>query len=220
MRRLVVAGIVAVALTLTACASAGSADPPAAPSSEAPSAPPAPATPSSDAPDVSAALAAMPTPSRTGPVIAVGMLLDDGTPMLCRGVAESIPPKCGGPEVVGWDWSSVPFEEAYGVRWADDIALEVAYDVESFSITPTGPPLDLAALTLPAREIPAGDPPDADIAAIELDLGELGRADIMGGGGENGTYAIDVVYDDGSMQAAFDELYGAGAVHVHSWFVG
>lgn len=212
MRCIVVGGIVAAAIAVTGCSSAVGADP-ASPAAEAPSPPSAP-------PDTATALAELPAPSPPGPVIAVGLLRDAGTPMLCRNVAESIPPKCGGPEVVGWDWSSVPFEEAYGVRWADDIALEAAYDVESFSITPTGPPLDLAALTLPAREVPSGNLSETEIAAIQLDLGELGRADIMSGGGQNGTYVIGVVYDDGSMQAAFDEIYGAGAAHVHSWFVG
>ena len=34
-------------------------------------------------------------------------------PQLCLGgVAESLPPQCGGPDIVGWDWESVAGEES------------------------------------------------------------------------------------------------------------
>lgn len=223
MRRIVVGGIVAVALVIAGCSSVGGTSPAASPATEAPSAPATPTTPvtpSSAAHDAEAALADLPMPSAAGPVIAVGMLLDDGTPMLCFNVATSLPPQCGGPEVVEWDWTGVPFEEASGVRWADGVALEGTYDASSFSIAPAGPPLDLAAITLPAREVPVGELSDAQLAAIQADVLTLERPDIMGHGGEDGTYAIDVVFDDGAMQAAFDEIYGPGAVYVHSWFIG
>lgn len=220
MRRIVVGGIVAVALAIAGCSSAVGTSPAASPATEAPSAPATPATPSSAATDVAEALASLPMPSPAAPVISVGTLLDDGTPMLCFNVATSLPPQCGGPEVVGWDWTGVPFEEASGVRWADGVALEGTYDASSFSIAPAGPPLDLAAITLPAREVPVGELSDAQLAAIQADVLTLERPDITGHGGENGTYAIDVVFDDGSMQAAFDEIYGPGAVYVHSWFIG
>ncbi|MGH8829004.1 MAG: hypothetical protein ACRDVZ_15690, partial [Jiangellaceae bacterium] len=31
-------------------------------------------------------------------------------PQLCHGVAESLPPQCGGPDIAGWDWSAVEAE--------------------------------------------------------------------------------------------------------------
>ena len=40
-------------------------------------------------------------------------------PQLCGAVAESYPPQCGGPEVVGWDWAAVEHESANGTRWGD-----------------------------------------------------------------------------------------------------
>lgn len=50
-------------------------------------------------------------------------VLDDGDgPELCLGgVAESLPPQCGGPRLRGWDWAELDghFEEAHGVRWGD-----------------------------------------------------------------------------------------------------
>ncbi|MFI6480065.1 hypothetical protein ACIBH1_19175 [Nonomuraea sp. NPDC050663] len=38
-------------------------------------------------------------------------------PQLCSFVAESYPPQCSGPDVVGWDWSKVRHESANGTRW-------------------------------------------------------------------------------------------------------
>lgn len=42
----------------------------------------------------------------------------DHGPQLCAAVAESYPPQCGGPDVVGWDWADVDGEEsANGTTW-------------------------------------------------------------------------------------------------------
>ena len=54
------------------------------------------------------------------PVRAVATVLDAGDgPVLClSGVADSLPPICDGPEVVGWDWVEQPeHESASGARW-------------------------------------------------------------------------------------------------------
>lgn len=65
--------------------------------------------------------AAIPQPEgavTTGYAVTV---LDDGDGAeLCLGaVAESYPPQCGGPELIGWDWEDQQgeYEEASGVRW-------------------------------------------------------------------------------------------------------
>lgn len=44
-----------------------------------------------------------------------------GEPVICAGVVmTSLPPQCGGPEIVGLDWADVPWaEEAQGVRWGE-----------------------------------------------------------------------------------------------------
>lgn len=66
-------------------------------------------------------------------------VLDDGQgARLCLGaVATSLPPQCGGPEVVGWDWAQWvgSYEEAAGVRWGS-FTLVGAYDPDAFSFTP------------------------------------------------------------------------------------
>ncbi|WP_188190710.1 hypothetical protein [Nonomuraea sp. SYSU D8015] len=40
-------------------------------------------------------------------------------PQLCQAVLESDPPQCGGPDVVGWDWSKVEHESRGGVKWGE-----------------------------------------------------------------------------------------------------
>jgi len=40
-------------------------------------------------------------------------------PQLCAMVAESFPPQCSGPDVVGWDWSKVEHESQNGVKWGE-----------------------------------------------------------------------------------------------------
>jgi hypothetical protein len=228
MRSIVSHGVVAVALLLvvTGCAAAAESRPSSAPTTGPPASttttpptPPAAAAIATGA-EAQARLAALPMPSAAGPVLAVGTVLDAGTPMLCWQVLTSLPPQCSGPAIIGWDWSAVPHEEASGVRWADPVALEVTYDAAAFTITPTRPPLDRASLTLPDREIPVGDLGPATIAALQTDLVTIDRADVMGNGGEQGTMVLEVVYDDGSMQAALDAIYGAGVVHVEPWFIG
>ncbi|GAA4764916.1 hypothetical protein [Microbacterium gilvum] len=64
-------------------------------------------------------------------------VIDDGDgAVLCTGgVAESLPPSCSGPLLVGWDWSSLEgdFEEASGVRWGDFVVAGV-YDPQEETI--------------------------------------------------------------------------------------
>ncbi|NUW33254.1 hypothetical protein HTZ77_17710 [Nonomuraea sp. SMC257] len=38
-------------------------------------------------------------------------------PQLCAAMATSLPPQCGGPDIVGWDWSKVQHENVQGTKW-------------------------------------------------------------------------------------------------------
>ena len=86
----------------------------------------------------------------------------DHGPQLCGNVADSYPPQCGGPDIVGWDWDEVDgAESANGVTWG---AFEVTgtWDAEAQTLTLTeapGPPgewnRDDVDLTSPCPE-PAG----------------------------------------------------------------
>ncbi|MFI7126529.1 hypothetical protein ACIBQ1_12615 [Nonomuraea sp. NPDC050153] len=40
-------------------------------------------------------------------------------PQLCTMIMESLPPQCGGPDVVGWDWNKVDHESQGGVKWGE-----------------------------------------------------------------------------------------------------
>lgn len=109
------AALVAVAFTLGACAT------------------PAPGTP----------------PSAVAPPAAGGLLTtaypvtvlddDDGGAELCLGgVLTSLPPQCGGPALVGWDWAAHAgaFGEASGVRWGEFVVTGT-YDPDADTFTPT-----------------------------------------------------------------------------------
>lgn len=65
----------------------------------------------------------------------------DHGPQLCLGgVAESYPPQCGGPDIVGWDWSTVQAESASGTTWGT-YSLTGTWDGETFTVTgPVGEP--------------------------------------------------------------------------------
>ena len=83
----------------------------------------------------------MPTsiPAAEGRVASGGLVtvLDDGDgPELCLGgVAESYPPQCGGPRLVGFDWRdhAGQFEQANGVRWGE-FAVSGRFDGVSFEV--------------------------------------------------------------------------------------
>ena len=77
-----------------------------------------------------------------------GTVLDDGSgPQLCLGgVAESLPPQCGGIPLAGWDWGAVEGEEsAAGTTWGD-FQVVGTYDGEVFTVTDAGP-FDPAAVS-------------------------------------------------------------------------
>lgn len=89
-----------------------------------------------------------------GPVRAVGTVLDDGTgPELClAGVAQSLPPQCGGPPVTGWEWDAHDHESAGGVRWGE-YTMTGAWDGTTFT------PADV-------RPSEPGDVPAEDLTAL------------------------------------------------------
>lgn len=63
-------------------------------------------------------------------------VLEDAThgPQLCTGMALSLPPQCGGPDVVGWKWDSIPHESAARTKWGDYL-LVGTFDGKKFTLT-------------------------------------------------------------------------------------
>lgn len=64
----------------------------------------------------------------------------DHGPQLCRMMMDSYPPQCGGPDVAGWSWNGVKFEEAVKTKWGDYL-LVGTFDGKTFTLTqPPQPP--------------------------------------------------------------------------------
>jgi hypothetical protein len=66
------------------------------------------------------------------------MVLDDGdgAELCLGGAADSLPPQCGGPKLIGWDWSEHEgdFEDVSGVKWGD---FAVTGTFDGRDLTPT-----------------------------------------------------------------------------------
>lgn len=173
-----------------------------------------------------------------GPIAAPGPVRGQGTVLqveeepaqLCLGaVAESYPPQCSGPEVVGWDWEAVDLEEtASGVTWG---TYAVTGTWDGTALTITEPPVPLALYDpMPTDPDPrldpanAGDSDEETLTAIQDDLTEA-TADgtqpwpILMSWPENGFLFITVIYDDGTIQDYYDGLYGPDVVAVQSALV-
>ena len=58
----------------------------------------------------------------------------DHGPQLCYVVMESFPPQCSGPDIAGWDWSTVEAESASGTRWGQYVVIGT-FDGETFTLT-------------------------------------------------------------------------------------
>ena len=82
---------------------------------------------------------------RTGPAAAdllttaspVTVLDDgDGAELCLGGIATSLPPQCGGPKLIGWNWSdhAGDFEDASGTRWGEFV---VTGTFDGADMTPT-----------------------------------------------------------------------------------
>jgi hypothetical protein len=96
----------------------------------------------------------------------VTLVLDDGDGAeLCLGGAlDSLPPQCGGPKLVGWDWAAVDagtYEESDGVRWGH-FAVTGTYDGTDFTPTEVVPADEYDGPEPPPYESPATPCPEPD----------------------------------------------------------
>jgi hypothetical protein len=158
-----------------------------------------------------------------GEVLGQGTVLQlDGEPAeFCLGaVAESYPPQCSGPEIVGWDWATVDgAESASSVTWGT-YAVQGTWDGERMTVTQ--PPIMLALydpmmVPDPFRDpANAGDTAEAELLRIQAEVHELDSLNSLYSGVENGYLFVSVIYDDGQVQDYFDELYGPDVVVVES----
>jgi hypothetical protein len=58
------------------------------------------------------------SPSKDQLYEGTGLVLDDGDPLICfGGSTDSAPPQCEGPELRGWTWDGLEFDEMAGTKW-------------------------------------------------------------------------------------------------------
>ncbi|WEO78274.1 hypothetical protein BJQ94_04335 [Cryobacterium sp. SO2] len=174
-----------------------------------------------------------PRPAADGEVLAQATVLqkDGEDPQLCLGaVADSYPPLCGGPPILGWDWAvAEQAETASGVTWGS-YAITGTWDASAFTVT--GPPIPLSLYDPLAQFDPRHDPanvgPSDDSTLLDLQerlhtaeyypaqITDWSETLILGDGLENGYLWVSVIYDDGSIQKFFDDQWGEGVVAVES----
>ncbi|MFE6255301.1 hypothetical protein [Agromyces sp. NPDC057865] len=166
------------------------------------------------------------TPARASvpaAVTASGMVLEDSDgPRLCAGmIADSLPPQCTGPAIIGWDWDVVDGETtAAGTTWGE-YRMEGMWDGDAFTL---GRPAEQRAVTQetyePNAPVPTRAPDPAceskatlphlrdavpDIVSVMFDLADE-------------CVTVHVLYDDGTLQASVDERFGTGALKIASTF--
>ena len=184
---------------------AGSPPTASPPASSPPTSPPAGAIPPADGEVVTRTLATV---------------MDTGSPELCLGpVAESYPPQCRGIPLRGWDWAEHrgAFETSGGVRWGQ---FQVVGTFDGATMTVTRATAE--AVYDPADELgPSGD---AGIAGpqqqeIQRKVEEHPLPGTLSVYATPAAVVVEVVHDDGSLQAGADAAYGPGLVQVHSMLV-
>jgi hypothetical protein len=177
------------------------------------------------APGPPAAPAAEPTGRPAGELTTRAFVLDEGDgAQLCFGALESLPPQCGGPLIIGWDWDEVEGEErAAGSTWGD---YEVfgTWDGSGLTLTRAPVPDDPR---LPSTEAPRpapapGDPADAATVARAVEDFRAADADpddrrwVTSSDESQGRALVNVIHDDGTLQAEADAEYGPGIVEIAS----
>ncbi len=113
----------------------------------------------------------------------------DGAELCVGGVDESLPPQCGGPRLIGWDWADHDgdFEARSGVRWGDFLVTGT-FDGTDFTpsrITPAAefdePPIEADnQFATPCPEPDGGWPEpesSADSLTVEAAFSRAGRLD-------------------------------------------
>ena len=143
----------------------------------------------------------------------------DAAPQFCLGaVAESYPPQCSGPELIGWDWTAVDGEETAGDVTFGAYAVSGTWDGSALTVT--------GAIMLALYDpMPFVDPQLDPANAGDTDPAELERiqAELTGDDSplvplmtsiENGYLFVTVLYDDGSIQAWADATYLPDAVAI------
>ncbi|MGF6823606.1 hypothetical protein M2317_002519 [Microbacterium sp. ZKA21] len=183
--------------------------------------PGAPAPVSSDAPSGQSLGSLMPGPP-DATVIGTGTVMDiDGDVKLCLGgIAESYPPQCSGIPVIGWSWHGVDgSEQVDDVRWG---AYAVTGDYDGEAFTATEAPTLLALYDprgLEEEDEHEGSRTDQELQVLQDEIITRFSSEpemLLGSWPAGGRLVVDVVWDDGTLQRAADDDFGADAVVIRS----
>jgi hypothetical protein len=129
-------------------------------------------------------------------------------PQLCGAVEESLPPQCGGPDIVGWDWETVEAESVSGTTWGEYV-LVGTWDGERFTLTEPAVVDDGSRAPDPDEEDPFAspcpapdggwqpvDPATATDGALEEALARAATAPDYAGAWLDQSYMADVDESD------------------------
>jgi hypothetical protein len=110
----------------------------------------APATPGAAPSPLAVPTSAAPTRDPAQRYTVTGAVLEspDHGPQLCHVMADSLPPQCGGPDVVPWDWAEVAGEESRGGTTWGTYRLVGTFDGKTLRLTEK-----------PAKPLPASPRP-------------------------------------------------------------
>ena len=163
-------------------------------------------------------------PPAYDPVTGVGTVIEvpGGTPELCLGpVRESYPPQCEGIPLAGWSWAEHPAEQTANpdgpsTSWGS-YAVTGTFDGLTLTVTSAVP---LALYDTVAEPSPRPmAPPDLTAdqwADVETGVRLLPGLLTSAREGDSGPVHVEVVHDDGTLQAWADASFGVGAVRVTS----
>jgi hypothetical protein len=129
-------------------------------------------------------------------------------PQLCGAVEDSLPPQCGGPDIVGWDWETVEAESVHGTTWGGYV-LVGTWDGERFTLTEPAVVDDGSRAPDPDEEDPFAspcpapdggwqpvDPATATDGALEEALARAATAPDYAGAWLDQSYMADVDESD------------------------
>jgi hypothetical protein len=155
-------------------------------------------------------------------------VLDDGNGAeLCLGgVADSLPPQCGGPPLIGWEWSQHPgdYDQSNGVRWGEFV---VTGTFDGTSVTPSDV---VAAADVEPTDDPVAGPefetpcPEPAGGWVAVDPARAGQADMDRAFARASTldgYAasfVDTSRDERSPEQ-MDQDAAAGRDDISTWIV-
>lgn len=145
--------------------------------------------------------------------------LGDALPQFCLGaVAESYPPQCSGPELIGWDWETAGGQETSGDATWGMYAVTGKWDGTQMFVSTA---IQLALYDpMPVMD-PALDPenagatPEDELVAIQESVGTDAPVEVLSTWIENGYVFVRVLVDqDGAIQEWATDTYGADVVQI------